>query len=345
MSQLGTTKWVSLLTDVAQAMNTTRSRSLPHRVTPYQAYKQVPPRWLTTKRALQPLSEEEDGHSYSDTSSTSSTSTSTTSTVSNDTKRSLPATNSPSTSNRSSLAPNMDDDLEERMGEETESMLQELDLDYLDAVSYSESFATASNAQEKAQQALEVTQLEDRVLQHKTTQAQKLVSKAVEEIEPLNVGNMATLKIPTKMRLSTELARLPVSILEVRERRQYKLMTEYGRLKGLRGHGELNPIKGGMAKSMGANIPCIQHPPKPEIELSVAVLLYNGGRTISGAQKAGRKRPAAVTEAPKAKAPRFAGLTRTTAVPRRKGAKPLVLPPPLTTRARSRAFAACRARK
>lgn len=133
----------------------------------------------------------------------------------------------------------------------------------------------------------------------------------------LNIGDMATRKIPPKLRLSTALARLPVRVFKVRERRQYKIITEYGRLKGLREHKELNPVKKGMAKSMGAKIACIQHPPKAEIDFSAAVSLYTGGCTISGAQKAGGKRCATTSEAPEAKPIlRVTNLTQTSTAPR-----------------------------
>lgn len=65
---------------------------------------------------------------------------------------------------------------------------------------------------------------------------------------PLNVEDMAALKIPPKLRLS-------VRVLEVRKRRQYKLITEYGWLKGLEEHKELNLVEGGHGQVDGG-----QHP-------------------------------------------------------------------------------------
>ena len=67
-------------------------------------------------------------------------------------------------------------------------------------------------------------------------------------------------------------------------------MSEFGRLRGLYQHNQLNPVTGGMAKSMGVNIPYIEYPEKQPIKLKAAVSLYDEGWSIFGTQKVGRKR-------------------------------------------------------
>ena len=74
-------------------------------------------------------------------------------------------------------------------------------------------------------------------------------------------------------------------------------MSEFGRLRRLYEHNQLNPVTGGMAKSMGVNILYIEYPEKQPIELKAAVSLYNGGRSICGAQKASRKTQKTATAA------------------------------------------------
>ena len=66
-----------------------------------------------------------------------------------------------------------------------------------------------------------------------------LVQKAAREIVPLKPGAIATLKIPPKLRLGTERARLPVRIVEVRMGCQYVLLTQYGKLTGTHAHGQI----------------------------------------------------------------------------------------------------------
>lgn len=59
----------------------------------------------------------------------------------------------------------MDKDIDSRMADETKSSLGPLDMDYLDTASSAESFSTGVDAQEKAKDAPELTELERRVYQ------------------------------------------------------------------------------------------------------------------------------------------------------------------------------------
>ena len=170
-----------------------------------------------------------------------------------------------------------------------------------------------------------------------------LVQKAAREIVPLKPGAIATLKIPPKLRLGTERARLPVRIVEVRMGCQYVLLTQYGKLTGTHAHGQLNPVTGAMADSLGVAIRAEPTSGEKSITLPKAVAAYKNHMSIGSAQKAGRKEAIAAKAAANnaAAAVEVRNSSPEYQIPRRKGAKPLLLPPlPFTTRARSNGAAA-----
>jgi len=78
-----------------------------------------------------------------------------------------------------------------------------------------------------------LTEIERRVAEHnRRTQAQMVKqSKASGVITEFEDGDIATLVIPSKMRLKTESKRLPVRIL-LGDHGRYKVMSRHGRISG-----------------------------------------------------------------------------------------------------------------
>jgi hypothetical protein len=103
-------------------------------------------------------------------------------------------------------------------------------------------------------------------------------------------GAIATLQIPLKLRLATELSRLPVRVLEYRNG-QYKLQCRHGRLAGRFQGGELNSIDPSISDLLGSSIrtqPEKRAGKEVTIKFPSAVAKENNRGTITTAQKAGR---------------------------------------------------------
>ena len=101
---------------------------------------------------------------------------------------------------------------------------------------------------------------------------------------------IATLQIPLKIRLATKPSRLPVQVLEYKNR-QYKLQSQHGRLAGRFQGGELNSINPSISDLLGNSIRT-----KPEkkagkevtIRFLAVVAKENNRGSINSAQKSGR---------------------------------------------------------
>jgi hypothetical protein len=104
-------------------------------------------------------------------------------------------------------------------------------------------------------------------------------------------GAIATLKIPIKMRLKTESERLPIRIV-LGDHRQYKLMSQHGRLVGRWPADELNEVDDSLDKHLGASIPMepAYKAGKEEVTVQLAKVVAeeNHRGSITTAQKAGR---------------------------------------------------------
>ena len=101
---------------------------------------------------------------------------------------------------------------------------------------------------------------------------------------------IATLQILLKLQLATELSRLPVQVLEYKNR-QYKLQCRHGRLAGRFQGGELNHIEAAIGGLLGASIwtePEKKGGKEVTIRFLAAVAKENNRGTITSAQKAGR---------------------------------------------------------
>jgi hypothetical protein len=130
-----------------------------------------------------------------------------------------------------------------------------------------------------------------------------------------NDGDIATLKIPPKLRLKTEAVRLLVRVLEYKNG-QYKLQCRHGRLAGryqgmhfplllpflkliLLG-GELNVVDNTSVEILGSGIrmqPEKQRNKEVTISFANAVARENNQGSVSAAQKAGRKTKASPPKA------------------------------------------------
>jgi hypothetical protein len=105
------------------------------------------------------------------------------------------------------------------------------------------------------------------------------------------LGTIVTLKIPSKLRLSTESVRLPVRVLEYKNG-QYMLQSRHGRLAGRYQGGELNTVDALIVDLIGSSIRT--SPEKKDgkdvtISLAKAVAAENNRGSITSAQRGGRK--------------------------------------------------------
>jgi hypothetical protein len=142
---------------------------------------------------------------------------------------------------------------------------------------------------------LELTEIEAQVVANNLNVQSRIAKKATASTI-FKASDLATLKIPPKLRLTGELLRLLVRVIwPVRGGVQYKLMSKHGELKGLFPGTELNLTDSSSETTLGSGIH-IQYPkngPKPVlIALSKAVQLENQQGTVAMAQRAGRKRKA-----------------------------------------------------
>jgi hypothetical protein len=117
-------------------------------------------------------------------------------------------------------------------------------------------------------------------------------------------GSITTLQIPSKLRLKTEPTRLPVQVLE-HKNRQYKLQCQYGRLSGRYQGRQLNSVDQSTADIFeGAIRPAPEKNGRKEVIISFAkaVVQENKRRSVTSVQKAGRATKKApehrVTQAP-----------------------------------------------
>jgi hypothetical protein len=115
-------------------------------------------------------------------------------------------------------------------------------------------------------------------------------SRACGVITEFEDGDIATLVIPSKMRLKTESKRLPVRIL-LGDYGQYKVMSQHGRISGRWLGEELNKVGADLVELLGGNIPMeaeYKAGKEVQIQLTKAVALENNRGSITAAQKAGR---------------------------------------------------------
>jgi hypothetical protein len=105
------------------------------------------------------------------------------------------------------------------------------------------------------------------------------------------LGTIATLKIPSKLRLNTKSIRLLVRVLEYKNG-QYTLQCWHGRLSGRYQGGELNAVEAVIVDLLGSSIrttPEQKDSKDVTITLAKAIAAENNRGSISNAQKAGRK--------------------------------------------------------
>jgi hypothetical protein len=171
---------------------------------------------------------------------------------------------------------------------------------------------------------LVLTEIETQVAANNARIHARMVKANSGKSKVFHNGDIATLKIPLKLRLKTEAVRLPVRVLEYKDG-QYKLQCRHGRLAGryqgmhiplllpflkltLLG-GELNVVDNASIEILGSAIriePKMQGNKEVTISFANAVARDNNRGSFTAAQKAGRR-------APKARA------TKTRAVTRAKG--------------------------
>jgi len=137
-----------------------------------------------------------------------------------------------------------------------------------------------------------LSEIERRVAEHnRRTQAQMVKqSQASGVITEFEDGDIATLVIPSKMRLKTESKRLPVRIL-LGDHGRYKVMSRHGRISGRWPAEELNKVGDDLIELLGGNIPMeaeYKAGKEVQIQLTKAVALENNRGSITAAQKAGR---------------------------------------------------------
>jgi hypothetical protein len=118
-----------------------------------------------------------------------------------------------------------------------------------------------------------------------------MVKKGVRAIAFLK-GDLATLKIPSKLCLVGELLRLLVRIIKCVCGHQYSLMLKHGQLQGLYLGSNLNSVDPSSTTTLGSGI-SIKEPKKGQklvlITLSKAIQLENQRGTVANAQRMGRK--------------------------------------------------------
>jgi hypothetical protein len=112
-------------------------------------------------------------------------------------------------------------------------------------------------------------------------------SQAYSVITEFEDGDIATLLIPSKMRLKAESKRLPVRILSG-EHGQYKVMSRHGRITGRWPAEELNKVDNDLTKLLGGNIPMeaeYKAGKEVQIQLTKAVALENNCGSITALKK------------------------------------------------------------
>jgi hypothetical protein len=131
---------------------------------------------------------------------------------------------------------------------------------------------------------LELTEIEAQVVANNLNVQSRMAKKATASTI-FKAGDLATLKILPKLRLTGELLRLLVRVIRpVRGGVQYKLMSKHGELKGLFPRTELNPTDSSSETTLGSGIHVqnSKNGPKPVlITLSKAVQLENRRGTVA----------------------------------------------------------------
>ena len=127
------------------------------------------------------------------------------------------------------------------------------------------------------------SELHKRVLTKNTQNAAKMVKMGGKH-STFTTGQLVTLAIPRKNRLSAESTRLPCRVFKV-IKNAYGLICEHGTLKGLHQGSVLKPVLEGVT----FNIPEIEDPRAPKLTLPGAITLHNNRMSISVMQRAGRK--------------------------------------------------------
>ena len=111
---------------------------------------------------------------------------------------------------------------------------------------------------------------------------QSQASRVITEFED---GDIATLVIPSKMRLKTKSKRLLVRILSG-DHGQYKVMSQHGRISGRWPAEELNKVGDDLIELLGSNILLeaeYKASKKVQIQLTKVVALENNRGSIAAA--------------------------------------------------------------
>jgi hypothetical protein len=168
---------------------------------------------------------------------------------------------------------------------------------------------------EEAAEEMILSKLTKRVAEHVRKQQERMVKKANAKALEYDIQEIATLQIPKQYRFSTEMARIPVRVLEktskvlpcenillakANKKQGYRLTTKYGELTTLWPHGTLNKVA---SQATYPGLPTTGAVyKKDKITLPKAVVIKNNRLSIALVQKAGRasekaKKRAAVEQA------------------------------------------------
>lgn len=276
-AERGTKDWVSVLPQMAIAMNQTRPRGLPVGITPFEVHFGRKPHWESSLSdeyiVLPPDSEDED-----DLVDIQASINSDTAITSNDIMEDV-----------------QESDFE---GSNFEESIQA----EVEALEVEDAFRQEIEGPTYGPQAQDgLTALERRIMSFQETAREKLIAKSKQQnVVTFKEQEIATLHIPAKLRRAGEAMRLPVRIFEEKHGGRYTLISSHGRLAGNYTHGDLNKVAFWTGVNLGCNIPT----GLPEtdfmgnvvgvanftgtITLNVAVQLVNNRDSIRKCQIAGR---------------------------------------------------------
>jgi len=136
-----------------------------------------------------------------------------------------------------------------------------------------------------------LTEIESRIAKNNLKVHARIAGKGKPDIAIFDKGKVVTLAIPKKLRLTSELQRLPVRVIKY-SKGQYTLLSRHGQLSKSYSGGDLNPVYDEATATLSEGIPRV--PPKKgrkpvQITLAKAVSLENNRGSVAAAQKAGRK--------------------------------------------------------